>query len=303
MNGQRPKVSLIVCTAGRSRLLAGCLESAGEALRSGDELIVVESAGEFGRESVDRLARQGLKTIHIRVEPPGKSRQLNAGIRVATGSILLLVDDDVRVPSSWADDMLASFADETVGVAFGPVKGLSRVPGSGEPEMPPPGEAPLETWSYAHGASMAVRRATALDVGGFDERLGPGAGAHGEDHDFVNRARCHGWRVMIVPSEPVSHVDWRSPQENRRNALVYERGGGAIVGTALRRSAREGWPVLRSRVSYLVTISRKHRSFGPPALAAFLSGLVYGLRLPERSWIDTTDARSGRPRGGVGGRS
>jgi GT2 family glycosyltransferase len=283
-----PGASVIVCTSGRGHLLAGCLESIAAGLRSGDELIVVESGGDAARSALADLELNDARAIHLGVEPPGKSRQLNVGARVATGTVLLLTDDDVRVPSRWVDEMTAPFDDALVGVAFGAVQGLTRVPESGEAPMLPAGEAPFETWRYAHAASMAVRRSTLFDLGGFDERLGPGAPAHGEEHDLVFRARRRGWRVVIAAATPARHVGWRSAAQERRNALVYERGGGAVVGAAIRRSVRDGWPVLSARLAYQLRIfTEMNRRFGLPAFVAFSRGFLYGIRLKEHDWLRT----------------
>lgn len=289
MTPVRPRLSAIVCTAGRPQLLSESLACLAACLREGDELVVAEAGGDFASQVLDRLRPSSAADLrHLRVEPPGKCRQLNAAIRASAGDVLLLTDDDVRVPSGWADAMAAPFAEREVGLACGKVRGLSRVPGAAEDPGPPPGPAPFEPWRFAHGASMAVRRKAAEEAGGFDERLGPGTPACGEDHDFVLRVRERGWRVVIPPGEPAEHVEWRDASANRRNALAYERGGGAVVGAAIRRSARQGLPILRARLAYQRAVFGWNRGFGTPALAAFGSGFAYGLTLDRRDWIRTS---------------
>lgn len=269
----------------RQDLLVECLRSLAKTLREDDELIVVESGGGEASTALERLGQVFARTVHLRVEPPGKCRQLNAGLRAARGAVLLLTDDDVRVEQTWSDEMAACLADPTVGVACGQVLGLSRVPGTEAAPWLPPGDAPFETWRFAHGAALAVRREVAFDAGGFDERLGPGAPAGGEDHDFVLRVRSRGWRVLIAAATPVQHLDWRTSEQDRQNALSYERGGGAAVGAALRRSWKEGWRVLRSRIGYQRSVFEMNRRFGFAALSAFGGGLLYGLRLGRRDWL------------------
>lgn len=284
-------VSAIVCTMGRTPLLRESLAHLTACLVEGDELIVAETGGNAALAVLDALGPIAARSTHLRVEPPGKCRQLNVAIRAASGELLLLTDDDVRVPPGWADDMAAPFAEGEVGLACGPVRGLSRVPGVEEGPALPAGQAPFEPWSFAHGAAIAVRRRAALDVGGFDERLGPGTPAMGEDHDFILRVRRKGWGVVITAADPVEHMDWRSPQENHRNALAYERGGGAVTGAALRRSVTEGWPVLRRRLGYQRAVFAWNRHFGPPALGAFAGGLLYGLRLGPRNWLEAREEK------------
>jgi GT2 family glycosyltransferase len=292
----RPAVSAIVCTMGREDLLSDCLKRLAGTLGEDDELIVVESGGNGAEAVLEGLEPMPSRSVYLRVEPPGKCRQLNAGLRASRGEVVLLTDDDVRVEGIWADQMAACFVDPSVGIACGRVIGLSRVPGSEEAPELPPGDAPFETWRFAHGAAMAVRRPAAFDAGGFDERLGPGTPAAGEDHDFVLRVRSLGWRVVIAGAVPVHHLDWRTTDQDWHNALSYERGAGAVVGAALRRSPKEGWPILRSRLGYQRDILGTNRKFGLAAMGAFGAGLLYGVRLGKRDWFGHPVQReAGRP--------
>ena len=283
--GYRPRVTAVVCTMARTALLRDALACLVGCLRDGDELVVAEAGGDAAAHILEELRPTAARLVHLRVDPPGKCRQLNAALRAASGELLLITDDDVRVPPGWADAMAAPFVDPQVGVVCGRIRGLSRVPGAAEDPGPSPGPAPIELWRFAHGAAMAVRRGAATDAGGFDERLGPGAPACGEDHDFVLRAREKGWGVIVAGADPVEHMDWRSPEEDHRNALAYERGGGAVVGAALRRSLSHGWPIARRRLHYQKAVFGWNRRFGAPALAAFVGGLIYGLRLRPRNWV------------------
>lgn len=272
---------------GRAELLRDSLSSLVQGLRETDQLIVSEAGGAAAASILDGLRPAPAELVHLRVDPPGKCRQLNHAILAASGEVLLLTDDDVRVPSDWAEAMVTPFQDPGIGLACGRVRGLSRVPGTEQDSGPPPGEAPFEPWRFAHGAAMAVRRSAALQAGGFDERLGPGTPACGEDHDFVLRVRSGGWRIAITAGEAVEHMDWRSSDENVSNALAYEKGGGAVVGAALRRSARDGFPVFRRRMRYQRDVFRWNPRFGPSALGAFTAGLVYGLQLEPRDWFES----------------
>jgi GT2 family glycosyltransferase len=267
------------------------LASAAGALGSGDELLVVES-GEGGVTSALAELNPNSSNVewprirHLRIEMPGKSRQVNLGIRATTADILLLTDDDVLVPKSWPSEMARSFDDPRVGAAFGSVRGLTMAPGFEAPPRVLPGEAPYETWDFAHGAAMALRRSAVLQIGGFDERLGPGSKAHGEEHDVVWRLRARQWKVVIADAPAMEHLEWRTEAEKTRNALVYERGSGAIVGAAIRRSPSSGFRVLKRRLAYQrMVIDADHR-FGVRALIAFAGGVLYGLRLGERDWLE-----------------
>jgi GT2 family glycosyltransferase len=267
-----PSVSAVVCTRDRPHMMPGCLENLAAALSPDDEIVVVE-AGDSAVASALASVSARQRTVHVRADRPGTS-------------LLLLTDDDVRLDPAWRDLMVAAFSDPAVGVVCGRIEGLHHG------VRPPPGaaadqpfEAPFATWEYAHGALMGLRAAAAWHVGGFDERLGPGAPAHGEEHDLLLRARERGWRVMVASAAAARHLDWRDDAANRKNALVYERGGGAFVGTALRRSPRSGVPVLAGRLRYQRWLFGVDWRFALKALPAFTSGLAYGIRRPERAWL------------------
>jgi GT2 family glycosyltransferase len=185
--------------------------------------------------------------------------------------------------------MAAALDDPTVGIAFGPVDGLSHLPGSAPADHLPAGEAPLVTSSYAHGAAMAIRSTAVHAIGGFDERLGPGAPAYGEEHDVLLRLRDAGWRAVIADAPAAVHLEWRDAGEERATALIYERGAGAFIGSSLRRRPAVGARHLRWRLTYLRHAVWKQKGdwrFAGRATAAFLGGVVYGLRLRPTRFID-----------------
>jgi glycosyltransferase involved in cell wall biosynthesis len=294
----RPPVTAIVCTMGREHLISGCLKSLAGTLADGDELIVVESGGNGAETALRSLEPMAARPVYLRVEPPGKCRQLNTGLRASGAEVVLLTDDDVRVERTWADQMAACFTDPAVGIACGRVIGLSHLPGTDQAPEQPPGDAPFETWRFAHGAAMAVRRRAAFDAGGFDERLGPGTKAAGEDHDFVLRVRRLGWRVVVAGAVPVQHLEWRTAEQEWDNALSYERGSGAVVGAALRRSPKEAWPILRRRLAYQRDVFVTNRRFGIAAAGAFSAGLLYGIQLAEHDWFaQRVEPEAGGPNG------
>ena len=75
-------------------------------------------------------------------------------------------------------------------------------------------------------------------VGGFDERLGPGAPVHGEEHDVVLRMLETGWTAVVAAAPAVEHLEWRDEEGRARNLVVYSQGAGAFLGAAVRRAPR-----------------------------------------------------------------
>jgi polysaccharide biosynthesis protein PslH len=283
----RPSASVVVATHARPQFLKDCVESIAGSLGPGDELIVVESGGNDAMPALDGCAAA---VSHLPSPHQGKSAKLNAGIRAARGDVVLVTDDDCRVPPEWVDTMALPFDNPAVGVAFGPARGLtSMTRGASLPPIPA-GPAPPELWNYAHGASMAVRKRAVAEVGGFDERLGPGAPAHGEEGDLVLRMLSAGWTCEIADAPPVAHLDWRDDEESLQNLLIYQCGSGAYLGAGVRRDARRAMKPLALRLAHEGRRWRHSRArgrrFGPKMSTAFAAGLLHGVRLAPRRFLD-----------------
>jgi GT2 family glycosyltransferase len=285
---------VLVCTRGRGALVRECLAAVKAALGPADELLVVEAETAEAQSLVERLKDD--RCGWLSAPSPGKSRQLNYGIRAARGELVLITDDDCVVPPDWIDAMAAPFAEPDVGIAFGPVDGLTQLPGSA-PVRLRSGPAPAHAWAFSHGAAMAVRRAAAFDVGGFDERIGPGTPVHGEEADLLLRMESAGWQCWVLDSPPVRHLEWRTEEQDRHNLLVYERGGGAWVGAAVRRDPRGAAGAIVARLRYQAGHFRgSELKFALASQASFAAGLAAGLRLAPARFLDA-GADAERPPG------
>ena len=282
----RPTATVVVCTRGRGDLVRRCVDSVVSALAPSDELLVVEAETRAAHDLVEGFDDPRCRWLGAPV--PGRSLQLNQGIRAAAGEVILVTDDDCVVAPGWIDAMAGVFVEDDVGMAFGPVDGLTRTPGNTPARRLAPGPAPREMWAFSHGAAMGVRRSAAVEVGGFDERLGPGAAVHGEEADMLLRIQAAGWRCWVADAPPVQHLPWRSESEDVQNLLVYERGGGAWVGAAVRRDPRAAagaiWTRLRYQLGHFSSPSSTR--FALRAQLSFGSGLAAGLRLAPRRFID-----------------
>jgi glycosyltransferase involved in cell wall biosynthesis len=296
----RPPASIVLATHARPAFLSDCIASIVAAMAVGDELIVMECCNPEARAL---LASFGPAVVHVSGPHASKTAKLNAAMRRTRAEVVPLTDDDCRVPPDWVDSMVGAFANPVVGVAFGPVHGLSSIPNSVAPVVAP-GPGPPELWNYAHGASMAVRRNAVMDVGGFDERLGAGTKARGgEEADLVLRLAGRGWTCEIADTSVVQHLDWRDEQETMGNLLGYQRGGGTYLGAGLRRDVRRAAKPFLLRVRHETGIWRdgdaRGRWFGPRMSIAFAGGLVRGMSFRSRQFLDRevkAAARGPRPR-------
>lgn len=226
----RPRVSIVIATRDRPLSLHKTLDALVHAVRQTDEIIVVDSASSAG--STRYVAREAGVAYH-RVEQPGASRARNVGARAATGDVLAFTDDDCRPRAGWADAFAVAFVDPTVGLAVGPVTGGSAA------DVADRGAVrwrwPADPAALGSGASMALRRSAFDSVGGFDERLGPGATIRaGEDHELFLRILRADWAGAFAPDAAVHHDDQRSRMATLQLFFGYGIGAGAV--TAMARS-------------------------------------------------------------------
>lgn len=106
-------VSAIVPTIGRPDSLTALLESLAIQTRPPDEVIVADGSADDRIASVcaeARWLRAGLSVRSVAVRPPHAARQRQAAIALATGSLLLLLDDDVVPERGCVAAMAAAIA-------------------------------------------------------------------------------------------------------------------------------------------------------------------------------------------------
>jgi glucosyl-dolichyl phosphate glucuronosyltransferase len=220
-----PRVSVIIATYTRARLLDECLQHlSAQPFDAGDEVIVVDNASVDETAAVVTRRQATFPTaLHLLHEPiPGKSHALARALRVATGDVLAFLDDDVIVASEWLDVVRDTMRDRSVGLIGGRVvpRWESSVPNwvRSAPSHHPRLGAPLGLLEYPAdvvelgprtvlGANMAVRRSVFDVVGGFATHLGKLRGTllSGEDHDLCLRVQRAGFNAVYVPRAVVHH--------------------------------------------------------------------------------------------------
>lgn len=232
--------SLVICTCRRPAELSGCLESLSAEIATGRETIVVDNGPDPDTEAVVR-AWPGVR--YVTAPRPGLSHARNVGLAAAQGDVVVFVDDDVRPEPGWIAPLLAAFRDDVVVVCglvlparldtlaeiafqdelgFG---GMGLIPLRFDRSFldRAPGSPPV--WTIGAGANMAVRRDRALALGGFDERIGPGAaGGCGDDSEFWRRVLEAGDCCAYQPFSVVRHCHRSSLEALRRQARGYGLG-------------------------------------------------------------------------------
>lgn len=215
-----PRLSVVVCTHNRARLLRRCLAgllSQTIAPRK-LEIIVVDNAS---RDNTRGVAQGGGRAGRIRYlfEPElGLSRARNLGWRRARAPLVAYLDDDAVPEPDWADATLRAFRRRPEAACVG-----GRVDPVWPGELPPwldqrltgvlsvihwsPWTRELEREEWLVGANLCLRRPLLQEVGGFPESLGRKGSSlmSGEEAAVVRALKSRGHPVLYEPSMRVRH--------------------------------------------------------------------------------------------------
>jgi len=283
----RAPLSVVVPTKDRPEFLAACLTALRADLAESDELIVVDSAS--GRPGAVAAVAAQADALLVRSDLPGASLARNLGWRTASHDLVAFIDDDVRVAPGWADAIVAGF-DVEGSVEF--VTGGVVVPAGQEHAERPVAVTSKTVRTRLHpgvegdlgaSANMAVRKRALADVGGFDERLGPGTWAMAaEDLDLFDRLFRLNYPGMFEPLALAEHEQWRSKPQ----LLALDWGYGKGMGIRLaklwtwdrRRARRLTKEVLVTQgVRSVVQDLRQGYEFGALTVAARTLATVIGM--------------------------
>jgi GT2 family glycosyltransferase len=208
-------LSIVIPSCYRIDLLRPCLASVRRYAPAGTQVIVVDDASTNGIVSAAAGEFPGVRVVR-QEQSRGFCAAANAGIAVATGAIIEMLNDDTEVTEGWADAALRTFADPAI-VAVAPLvlqHGTGGIIDSAGDEYDRGGFAfkrghreRFES-SGAYGMACRVTAASAaaafyrLDavvaVGGFPESFG----AYFDDVDLSQRLR----RIGAIQYEPTSVV-------------------------------------------------------------------------------------------------
>src|SRR4051794_21557354 len=205
-------VTVVVPTRDRPDLLRRCLTALREELVAADRVVVVDSCP-ASHPAAPVAQPFGVEVLVA--ERPGTSLARNIGWQAASTEQVVFVDDDVLVTPGWRAALLAPSADFVLG-------GVDQHPDD------VPHERPVSLADRDHGevvdrsgplepgiaGNLRVRRALLDEVGGFDERLGPGSWfASAEDLDLLDRLVLAGHVGWFEPTALAWHVQWRDDHQ------------------------------------------------------------------------------------------
>ncbi len=223
-----PTLAVVIATRDRPHLLAGLLDALPSSLDDRCEVVVVDSAS-TSDATAQLCAARGVRCV--REDRAGTSRARNRGIAVTSAPLIAFTDDDCRPAAGWAQALRQGFADPDVGLVTGRVEADRESAAPVSLALHAHAQALAPDALLGHGANCALRRAALEQVGGFDERLGPGTPAHAaEDQDLFARVLRAGWVGCYEPGASVVHLQWRTRGQGLRRAFAYGVGAGTTSG-------------------------------------------------------------------------
>jgi glycosyltransferase involved in cell wall biosynthesis len=234
----RPGISLIVATAGRATELRPLLQSLVEQNYRDFEILIVDQNSDARVDNVLRPFLNFLRIRHIRAET-GLSRARNCGLAVANGDWVAFPDDDcwykpdtlseiirlTKAHPEWNGLIGQYLAPDDTPVFTGSINQRFAITRD-------------NVWDYAPSITIFLQRSLACDIGGFNSRLGIGAGpdwAASEETDFLlNALKRNAW-IVYSPEVRVCHP--RPFAEITLGACAKQYRYGLGAGAVMRRHA------------------------------------------------------------------
>jgi glucosyl-dolichyl phosphate glucuronosyltransferase len=213
------KISILIPTYNRAaslKRLLDSLEASAGLEETPVEIIVVNnhSTDATSQLLIDVLAEHRRFSILVLEElKRGKSRALNLGLGHVTGSLVLLLDDDVSVDKFCVAEHVAAYKDGLFDAVQGKV--LAGLDPEGQPanknrlrEYNIPtvdhGDASCEVRGFT-GTNVSFKREVFEKAGLFDTRLGPGASGFSEDTEYSRRIRENAFKIGYAPKAITYH--------------------------------------------------------------------------------------------------
>jgi GT2 family glycosyltransferase len=241
-----PRVSVIIPNKDSFPLISRLLADLTSRTSYPDFEIIVVDNGTTDPKVLDLYAnsKEGKIPFRCDIEPApfNFSRQVNRGIAVATGELVLLLNNDIEViKGDWLREMVSCFSYPDTGIVgarllypngriqhAGVIIGLRGLAGHwfiGQRQSIPGPMARLhvrQSLTAVTGACMLVSRACLDTIGSFDET--EFAIAY-NDVDFCLRAVAKGFRVVWTPFATLNHHEsaTRGSDENRANRARFQR--------------------------------------------------------------------------------
>ena len=208
-----PEISVVVATYNRPTLLRRLLEDLGRQTLGAErfEVVVVDDGSQEPVKRTLGATRFPFRLTLLEQANAGAALARHRGIEAASGRVVLITDDDVRIAPDFVERHLGRHATAPHRVVLGPIrpdpavwsrelfeKWYVRFFARLEARLSQPGHRPRGTELYT--ANVSLERTDYLAVGGFDEALG-----QSEDVELGLRLEKAGCVFEYAVDAPVWH--------------------------------------------------------------------------------------------------
>ncbi len=224
-------LSVVIATRDRAAFLARALDSlAVQRDAPAFEVVIADNGSRDGTADLvrARAATAAFPLHYVFAGEPNRGAARNAGVRAATGDIVLFVDDDVRLPAQFLFAHASAHAQRGGRAVSGPIL-----------NVPTPHDEPSPSMFNYSGAffctcNVSVARAAFDAVGGFDEHFT----LYGwEDTELGLRLRGSGvargfawnaylWHIKPPHVETLETVVQKTVERGRMAARLLQKNGG-----------------------------------------------------------------------------
>lgn len=268
-----PSFSFIVCTRDRPAKTLSCLGSIVATIGSANdmaEILLVENGSQKSLALSDAMLDEAAPGLcrPFRLAKGCLSEARNLAVAEARGTFVVFIDDDCLLTDHYLADMQRHVAEmEAKGQTHYLIGG--RVMLGDREDLPftikdhPEAQTfhtGIHPGGFVQGCNFFLPKATAMLIGGFDPRFGPGARFRaGEDTDYLIRAHAAGVPLHYVPDMAVWHCHGRRTfDEVDRLNRTYAFANGAILAKHLRDH-----PWLARHLAWTIRSMVKERIGGP----------------------------------------
>jgi glycosyltransferase involved in cell wall biosynthesis len=229
-----PTVSCIIPTLNRGTVLVETIRQLLQQGTRAHEIIVVDqtSEPEAGTEATLKEWNDQGRIRWIPLREPNASKARNVGALIATGDVLLFLDDDIEIGPDFLAAHSRNYLDSKAVAVSGQVLEMEKEvttrlrARSNDPDIGwihfPKNYGERCTTSWMAGGNFSIRREIYFEVGGMDENYK--RGAFREETDFAMRFLQAGYRFQFDPAASVVHLgvravprggarSWRNPFE------------------------------------------------------------------------------------------
>ncbi len=212
-----PAVSVVIPTYDRGAVLVDTVRQLLDLSTPPAEIILVDQTPTPEPEvsvALSRLVQAG-RIRWERRDPPGITAAMNHGARLATGAVVLYLDDDIRLRGELVAVHAEAHRDGAASIVAGQVIQPWEEPlPEGESGERPGREAQPDAFRFNArvgcevrrfcGGNVSIRRDTLFALGGFDENF-KGV-AYRFEADFAERAHRAGHRIVFEPRASIEHL-------------------------------------------------------------------------------------------------